>query len=264
MTPSLFLYFVRLRLRERTEHLRLFLLGMAAQIMGWGAEYAVIYLLVRRFDALGGWRWPELTLLFSLELLTYALAASFLFTPMHELEQSVADGSFDAVLTRPLDPLLGLAARRYNVGYLAHLLLSAGFLVWSARLVGGGWGAGHVGFLGLAIVGGACLQAAALILVGSLGFVAARASSGFVLLGQLRALNGFPLTVYPPAIQLLLTFVLPLAAVNFYPASALLGKEGAILPAGLLWLLSLVGPCALVGARRVFMFGIRGYRGAGG
>jgi ABC-2 type transport system permease protein len=264
VTIGLFVRFVRLRVRERMEYRGAYLLGVGAQILGWGADYAVIYLLLQRFGTLNGWTWEQVAFLFSLNLFTYAIGASFTFNPMTEVEDMVADGSFDTVLVRPLDPLLQLVARRYNVGYVAHIVISAGFLAWSAGRLGIDWGPAELTYLALAIVGAACLQAAALIAIGSLAFILVRTGEVFGLYYALKGFQSYPITLYHVAIQWLLTLAVPLAFVNFYPASFLLGKEGAVLPAAAGLAAPLVGAAALLGAYRLFRVGVDRYQGAGG
>jgi ABC-2 type transport system permease protein len=250
-------------MRERMEYRAAYVLGIVAQIMGYGSDYAVIFLLLRRFQTLNGWTWPQVAFLYSLDLFSYAIGASVAF-PMLELEQMVADGSFDVVLVRPLDPLLHLMARKYNVGYAAHIILSGAFLVWAVGRLGLALTPLHLLYLTLAIAGASCLQAAMLILLGSLAFLIVRSG---VLMGLYYTLKGFvsyPLTLYGVGIQWLLTLVVPLAFINFYPAALLLDKGGAVLPVAAGWLAPLVGPALLALAYRVFAGGVARYQGAGG
>ena len=81
---------------------------------------------------------------------------------------------------------------------------------------------------------------------------------------QEETLTNYPITIFPKAIQFILTFLLPFAFLNFYPASALLGKaipQGypAILP----FLSPLVG--ALVFALSVLLWnwGLKHYKSTG-
>jgi ABC-2 type transport system permease protein len=264
MDLRLFLHFASLRIRERMEYRGAYFIGILAQIVGWGGDYAVVYLLLSRFNSLNGWTWPEVALLFSLELFTYAVGASFVSSAVVELEQMIVDGSFDSVLVRPLDPLLYLAARKYNVGYVAHILISGAFLVWSLGHIGVKIGVLTVGYLAAAVVGAACLQAAALIALGAIAFLAVRSSHVFGLYFWLKRFLVYPINIYGLGVQLLLTLVVPLAFINFYPASLILGKEGAVGPSALGWLTPLIGPIALFGAHRLFGIAVGKYQGAGG
>jgi ABC-2 type transport system permease protein len=264
MNFGLFVHFDGLRLRERLEYRSAYLLGMTAQMLGYSAEYLLIYLLLRQFPSINGWTWPEVAFLFSLDLFSYAVGASFVYSPMIELEEMIVQGNFETILARPLDPLLHLCARKYNVGYLAHVLLAGAFLIWSIGRLGTAWSPVSVVYLVLAIFGASCLQAAVLIAVGSLTFWIVRSDVAFTLLFNLKSFLSYPLTLYGVGIQWLLTLVVPLAFVNFYPASLLLGKDGAILPASVGWLAPIVGIAAVLLTYRLFRAGVSAYQGAGG
>ena len=264
MDVGLYWHFVRLRMRERMEYRGAYLLGIGAQVIGWGGDYAVIAVLLQRFPALNGWTLPEIVFLFSLELFTYAVAASLVYSAMTQLDTLVAEGTLDTYLVRPLDPLAHLAARWYNPGHAAHLAIAAAFLVWSVGHVDISWSAPAALYFALAVVGAVCLQAAFLLVLGSLSFVWVRASHAFVLYFTVKSFVSYPVTLYGVAVQWLLTLVVPLAFVNFYPAALLLGKDGGVLPPPLLWAAPLVGPCALLAASRFFCAGLGRYQGAGG
>jgi len=67
-------------------------------------------------------------------------------------------------------PSVHLAGTRND----AYVLLSGAFLLWAVGHLGIVWTPASVVYLLLAILGGACLQAAALIALGSLIFLAGR------------------------------------------------------------------------------------------
>jgi hypothetical protein len=102
----------------------------------------------------------------------------------------IADGGLEALLTRPLDPLLHVCARRFQVGYLAHLLISGLSLGWAAGRLDVAWDAPRLAYLAAAVAGGSCLQAALLVLLGALPLVAVRASAAWGLYYPLGALPG--------------------------------------------------------------------------
>jgi ABC-2 type transport system permease protein len=70
----------------------------------------------------------------------------------------------------------------------------------------------------------------------------------------------FPLAIYPKAIGILLTWLIPYGFASFYPAEYLLGRD--ISP-----ILAWAGPFVAAGfffiAYRVWLFGLRHYSGTG-
>jgi len=53
-------YLVRLFVKAQMEYRGAFVLDRFAQIVNYGAAYAAIWVLLERFDTLGGWTWSQL------------------------------------------------------------------------------------------------------------------------------------------------------------------------------------------------------------
>ena len=74
----------------------------------------------------------------------------------------------------------------------------------------------------------------------------------------------YPISMYPEAMQLILTFVIPIGWVSFYPASELLGIEHAFSTGGMgVWITLAVGIATMLIAGLVFKIGMRRYESAG-
>jgi ABC-2 type transport system permease protein len=69
----------------------------------------------------------------------------------------------------------------------------------------------------------------------------------------------YPLTIFPRAIQVMLTWVIPYAFTSFYPASFLLGRDVG----PLVWLSPLIALVLLVIGYRLWLVGLRRYEGTG-
>ena len=63
-----------------------------------------IWIIVSRFDQLGGWTWPEVALLLGFHVLSYAIGASLTFVQLRNMEDQVRQGTFDVLLVRPVNP----------------------------------------------------------------------------------------------------------------------------------------------------------------
>lgn len=263
MSLALFWHFFRLRLRERMEYRGAFLIGLLAQGLSYVADVLVIWILVHRFGTVGGWGWNEIALLYSLNLVSYAIGAAFTYSQT-ELEGMVQRGTFDGILVRPLNPYLSLAAQQFNVGYIGHIVIAAGVFAWSLGNLEVTWAPLSVLYLILAVIGGSMIQAAVLTLLGAWSFLFVRATFLFGFAGTLRTFITYPISIYSAAIQVVLTVLVPFAFVNFYPATVLLGKDGTIFPGWIGWLAPVVGVLALGFAYRMWMRGVNRYQGAGG
>jgi ABC-2 type transport system permease protein len=86
-------FMIRLQIRSRLAYRGAFFLNRLAQIIAYISAYAAIWVLIRKFETLAGWRWPELGLLLSFQLLAYGLGAALSFTQMRDLEDTIRSGS---------------------------------------------------------------------------------------------------------------------------------------------------------------------------
>ena len=227
---------VAIQLRSLLEFRAAFLLGAVAQFLTYGAEFAVIWLLIDRFQQVGGWSADEVMLLFALNLTSYAIAATFFFNTVGDLSEMIRTGSLDQILRWPVPPFLTLAASNVNIAYVSHLTLSITTLVIALGRMGIPVDLRLFGFACVALAGAVLVQGAIFVLTGSLNFWLTQGGEVlFSLLWDARELVKYPIDIYPIWIQVLLTFGLPLGFITYYPAQVIFGREtdGLIQPGAL-------------------------------
>ncbi|MFD1956890.1 ABC transporter permease [Paenibacillus thailandensis] len=264
MTWGLFFKLITLLTKEKMIYRADFILAAFAQIISYAGDYLVIWLFIRKFNAIAGWTWPEIALLYSIGLFTYALGASFSFVQMRGLEEQVKSGTFDSLLIKPVNPYLYLVCRGFNLGYLAHIVISCTVLLWAVSSLDLEWTWARVFYLIAAIIGGAMIQAGFMSIIGSTSFVWVRTGFLFTLFFRIKEFISYPLPVFGTLIQIVLTFVIPFAFINFYPVAFLLSHETPLLPAWTMWLVPAVGPFCYWAGYRIWMLGVNKYQGAGG
>jgi ABC-2 type transport system permease protein len=264
MTLQLFGKLVRLLMKEKMEYRADFILSAFAQIIAYAGDYIVIWLFIRKFDTIAGWSWPEIALLYSIGLFTYALGASFSFVQMRELEGQVKNGTFDSLLIKPINPYLYLISRGFNLGYIAHVIISGSVLIWALIVLDLAWTWDRILYLILTMISGALIQAGIMSIIGAMSFIWIRTGFMFTLFFRLKDFISYPLPVYGTFIQILLTVGIPFAFINFYPAAFLLSNETALLPGGAMWIVPAVGPVCYWLGYRFWMYGANKYQGAGG
>ncbi|WP_341280154.1 ABC-2 family transporter protein [Paenibacillus sp. FSL H8-0537] len=264
MTLQLFGKLVRLLLKERMEYRADFILSAFAQIIAYAGDYIIIWLFIQRFNTIAGWTWPEIALLYSIGLFTYALGASFSFVQMRELESQVRQGTFDILLIKPVNPYLYLVSRGFNLGYIAHILISGSVLIWSISKLNMQWTLSEYIYLMLVVVSGAMIYAGILTIIGAVSFIWIRTNFMFTLFFKLKDFIAYPLPIFGTFIQLLLTALVPLAFVSFYPAAFLLSNDATLLPQWAMWMVPIVGPLCYWAGYRFWMYGANKYQGAGG
>jgi ABC-2 type transport system permease protein len=261
---SALLFMVRLQIKQRVIYRGAFLLNRLAQVISYTASFSAIWVLLHKFEQLGGWRWPELALLLSFQLLGYGLGAALSFTQMRELEDTIHSGRFDTLLVKPFSPWAYLVFSGLNLGYVGHIALAVGLLAWSLSALSIVWTWLLVAYGLAALVSSALVVGALLTMIGASAFIFTRSRYLFVIFFSLWELVRYPLGIFPVALQWLLLTLFPLGFLSYVPVCHLLGKEPVVVGelGGLL--APLCGPLALALACVQWRYCLRRYQGAGG
>ncbi|MFF2845528.1 ABC transporter permease [Streptomyces sp. NPDC058001] len=229
-----------------------------------GLDFVAILLMFSQVDALGGYTLPEIAFLYGASGAAFGLADLALGT-MDRLGRRVRDGTLDTLLVRPAPVLAQVAADRFALRRLGRI--SQGLLVlgYALLVLDIDWTPVKVLMVPLMLLSGAGIFGAVFIAGGAFQFVAQDASevqNSFTYGGN--TLLQYPPTVFAKDLVRGVTFVVPLAFVNWLPALYVLGRPYPLdLPHWLAFTPPLVAVacCALAGV--VWRVGLRSYRSTG-
>lgn len=262
----LFSSFFKVALRREMAYRGTFLAGIVGQWISYGATFLSIYIMVSSFDILGGWNGSEVLMLYGLSVMSYAIGASFFYNFSSGLARRIRSGEFDVSLTKPIPPFLHeVFSAGYNVGYISHFTVSLIVMITALSSIAFTPTLQRVLFLISGVLGASLIQAAALIASSVMSFfsVGSNPIADF-LLWDIKEFTNYPITVFPKGIQFMLTFILPFAFMNFYPASALLDKTIPAGYPGVLPYLSLpVGALVFALSIMLWNWGLKHYKSTG-
>ncbi|RPJ06994.1 MAG: ABC transporter permease [Spirochaetaceae bacterium] len=264
-TLKLYMRFIQAYLKIKMEYRFPFFMDFFTHIVGYGLTYAGIWIIMTRFPVIRGWTFDEVVFLFSLNLLSYGISGIFFFTPLRRLESLVRDGSFDNLLIKPMNPFAHLVVRYFNHDFFGHVIIAVIFLAASAANLRIAWTPGAIFMLVLFVIGAVLIQAGLMILSAAIcfWFFTDNASIDMVIYGTRRFID-FPVTVYDRGIQMILTFAIPYAFVNFYPAVYFIGEGKEIPFSPLLAAASpMAGIIVFAAAILAWNIGIRRYQSTG-
>jgi ABC-2 type transport system permease protein len=261
---GLYCGFAKVAIRSALAHRSSYWAGVAAQWLSYGATFATLYIMVQNFQVLAGWNAAEILFLYAMNLLSYALGACLFFNPCIGLADKIRTGEFDAALTKPVSPFGHEFYMGFNFGYVSHITLSLAVMIFAAFRVGLVLTPlGVLTFFGM-LLGAVLVQAAFLIFPSAFSFLLINDNPVFSLFWASKEFIHYPLPIYPVVLQVLLTFVLPFAFMNFYPASVILGKEtGVPFPAWLGYTTPLVGIILLVLSILFWNWALKKYQSTG-
>ncbi|CAL9473898.1 transporter [Streptomyces griseomycini] len=229
-----------------------------------GLDFVGIMLMFSQVDALAGYALAEVAFLYGLSATSFGIADLALGS-MERLGRRVRDGTLDTLLVRPAPVLAQVAADRFaprRIGRVVQGLLVLGYALASLDI---DWTAAKLLLMPVTLVSGAAIFCAVFVAGAAFQFVAQDASevqNAFTYGGT--TLLQYPPTVFAQELVRGVTFVLPLAFVNWLPASHVLGRPYPLELPGWVAFASppvAVACCALAGL--AWRAGLRSYRSTG-
>ena len=230
---ALYWQFTKMQLKANMEYRLNFFMGLFLQIFWFSIGLVGIWSLFTRFTNMSGWSYYEVMFSYGLNSITYGICAVFVFDPMRRIGRLIQTGEFDNILTRPIDPFFHMLARTVGFPFLYQSVMGMIVLGVCISHLAIDWTAMKVAWLLLALVGGTLIQASIFIIGGALSFWFGYSSPVVdTLTENVRRFIDYPVSLYVPIVQGILTFVVPYAFVNYYPSVFLLGKpsESLLLP----------------------------------
>lgn len=248
------------QLAYRVDFVILLFMGIAYQSSG----FAVIWVMLHRFHAVGGWSISDVAVLYSLRLLAHAAW----LVPLNQLsfiDNMVREGVFDRYLVRPLNPLFQIMTTRFNMNVIGDVVTATGFFAVTAIVAHISFSPVHVVYLLLAIAGGGLAEASIVLAISALSFRLLQVWAADYLFDQIFLLFGsYPLKVFGRVTGWVLTWLLPVAFVAYIPSSVLLDRVGGLhVPAALAWGAPLVGAIWFYAAYRFWRWQLRAYQSSG-
>ncbi|WP_419871393.1 ABC transporter permease [Candidatus Pristimantibacillus sp. PTI5] len=218
-----------------------------------------LYLILTRFSEIQGWDMGTLLFMYSFVFLTYSLCI-FLFTGVRDFEGAVHGGEFDGYLTKPIKPLFHVMAKKSDImAAIGHGGLGILLFLYSFYKLGLDWSVKTAMYVLLLLFGGVLIQGALLLLCAAFTFWTTKSSEiQNIMFYQTRSFIVYPISIYPAFIKIILTFIVPLAFVNYYPVQYLVKHE-------MVWLYMtpVVGIIAFGFAYIVWRMGLLRYKSTG-
>lgn len=260
---SLYLAFAKITFLTQMEYRGQYFMRMISKIISWSSGFIMILVLLSRFQIIGAWTKYEVLFLYAIEMLSYSIAATFFMGPFGKLPRLIQRGELDQILLRPVNPLIYLVCTKVSAGYTSNYVIGISIIVISLRQLAVPFGITQLLWIFTVILGAALIHAAAFIATGVPAFWILK-SDGLMDLFYRNPENfiQYPLSIYNRGIQILLTFILPYAFINYYPSQSFLGKS-ELFPPVFQYLTPFVGILLFYLAYLFWKKGLKAYQGTG-
>ena len=256
---KLYMKFFSMHVKSQMQYKASFVFTLLGQFMVSFAVFTSLAFLFMRFDMVEGFTYQEVLISFAVMMLAFSLGEMF-GRGFDRFPVLLGNGAFDRALVRPRNVVFQVLAGTVDftrLGRAAQAVLVFVYIIPRSGIV---WTWDKIFTLCLMIVCGSLLF---------FGLFVVYASFSFFTVEGLEFMNIFtdggrehgrlPFSVYGENVLRFLTFVIPLALVQYYPLLFLLGREESMLYAftpvlALLFLLPCYG---------FFVFGLRRYKSTG-
>lgn len=265
MVDALRLYvrLIRISMHARLQYRVDFIMGVLNVIALNAINLGIISILIYRFVHLNGWEIWELVFLYCLWLLGHSIYSLF-FWHFWELEEYLIRGTFDQFLLRPASIFIQFLGREVQYIGFADIFVAISGLSLAYANLGLHWGWGDWLFFVLVVFSGTIIETTLTLMMACISFWAGRSSMAIDLIMDFNMLvQHYPVDIFGAWFRVVVTGLIPVAFMNYYPALILLDKAGGDIPQ---WLgyLSPVVALLLVGlASVVWHFAIRRYSSSG-
>jgi len=261
MTRYLSLYWLFLiqRLKVLMEYRANFIIGASSTIVLQASSILAIWVVMQKVPDLNGWNYDEILLVYG--LITLAKSINHMFADnLWTLGRTyIRSGGFDRFLVRPIDPLFHLLADRFCQDGVGNFLVGVALVIKTSISLHIVWTLPKILLLLVGVVSGGFIFIALNLITCVTAFWIIDSVPVTRLIFDNHLFAQYPLTIYPKAINILLTWVVPYGFASFYPASYILGRASG----NIAWLAPLIAAVLMFLGYRFWQFGLKHYSSTG-
>lgn len=221
---KLYLHFFSIHLRSSFQYKISFLLTVVGQFLVSFNVFLGVYFMFTRFHQVKGYRFGEVLLCFSVTLMGFTIAETFVRGFDH-FATTIANGEFDRILLQPRHEIFLVLASKIEFSRLGRLIQAIVILIYAVLYSGINWNINKVVTLILVLIGGSvifgCLFA---IYAGICFFTLEGLEVMNILTDGAREFGKYPINIYGKNVLRFCTYLVPYALFQYYPFLYLTGR----------------------------------------
>lgn len=254
----LFAVYLRLGLLSEMEYRANFWINLLQSFLELGVALGGLAVVFDHTENLGGWRPEELLALVGVYFLIAGMIRALVQPSMQLFMEDIRKGTLDFKLTKPEDAQLLVSIQRVEIWRLVDAVVGLIVLGIALTRLSAQISVADALAFGVTLIAGGLIVYSFYMILATCAFWFVRVENILVIFQSMYQAGRWPVTIYPPWLRWVLTFLVPVAFATTVPASAFTGR----IETGLL--LGAVGLAAglLVAARLFWRYGIRFYSGA--
>jgi len=252
------------RVRADWQYRTSFFLFLLSQTVVACMDLAVVASIFSQVDSLGGWSGMEVALLFGLSGVPFGLA-DMTISQVETASRHIKAGTFDLFLLRPLPTLLNLSATEFALRRLGRVLQPLVVLAVALMLAPIDWSLETVVLLVVTLISGTLIFGSVWVVTSSISFWTVESqevANAFTYGGSLA--TSYPIDILGSWLRRILTFLVPLAFVAYFPAARMVGRAEPLgFPSAIAWATPLVAMASVLVAKVVWSLAVRHHQSTG-
>ncbi|MCO5186461.1 MAG: ABC-2 family transporter protein [Anaerolineae bacterium] len=255
---TLFSTFLRLSVLGELEYRANFWVQILESILSLTVAVGGIIIVFDHTATLGDWSANQLLALVGVYIMIGGVITFAIDPSMQRFMQDVQKGTFDFVLTKPVDAQFMASTRQFQLWKLIDVVLGLAIIGWALWRMQAQITILQIVLAALLLGIGMVIVYSFWMILGTMAFWMIRVDNMFQIFNAMFVAGRWPVNIYPTGLRAVLTFVVPIAFAVTVPAEALIGR---ITPTTFALAFG-VGIGLFVVARLFWRYGIRSYSGA--
>ena len=190
--------------------------------LGWSLIGLQVYF--NHTQTIGGWTYNEALVVVGLFHLANGYMQAFLQPNIAEIGNHIRLGTLDFILTKPVNAQFFVSLRTVVFWRLADIALGLGIVIFALVRANISVSVFDVLLFGVMTLAGAVMVYALWLMLVTTAFWLVRVENITELFYAFYEAARFPIGAYRGALQMFLTFIVPIAFITTFPAAALIGK----------------------------------------
>lgn len=221
----MYILLLKMTLRGILQYRVDFLISLVSVVLLNGANIVQLSVISWRFNALGNWRVGDLLVLYGMFMISWSIFSIF-FRKLSKIQEEIVNGSFDIYLLRPVSVFLQLVGGDINYTGLCDIAMGIALVITGLTATDTVWTWWHISWFVLFALSGGTIVVCLRFLISCVAFWTTKADTLNSIFTQIYLLTQkYPLTIFGHGFRILATGLIPVAYLNFYPATYLLGKQ---------------------------------------
>lgn len=214
-----FLQYAKVRLAYKGD----FFVSVLTTIVASAFGIALVFLLFQRAPVISGWTFDEILFLYGFGLIPLSLFNVVSINLYYFGEVYIVEGKFDRILLRPVHSLFQVMSEQFRLESLTDTAIGLGVVFYIHGKLGLDYGPGEWLLLAFAAFCGLVIYFSVFLILTCVSFWVEDRVGIIPPVYNMLTFGRYPLSIYSPVIQFLLSWIVPFGFATFYPSAKLLG-----------------------------------------